>query len=133
MHGTQAGPAHEYAGKYVNEGLQLTINVFVLPPEERGRGPTLEELGFNINSLKRQSAKLRHYHYDVWTFLPDSRDDAVRKGMEGFMRLPLVLLSFVRGIDGSIQTLEWDLQAGACEGPAPGLAKVVHPVVFKRQ
>jgi CubicO group peptidase (beta-lactamase class C family) len=133
VHGTQAGPTHEYVGKYVNEGLQLTVDVFALPPEERGKGPTPEELGFNINSLKRQGAKLRHYHYDIWTFLPDSRDDAVRKGMEGYLRLPLILLSFMRGIDGNIKSLEWDLQAGACEGPAPGLAKAVPPVVFQRK
>jgi CubicO group peptidase (beta-lactamase class C family) len=133
VHGTKVGSAHEYVGKYTNEGLRLTINVFLLSPEERGRGPNPEELRFNINSMERQSARLRHYHYDVWTFLPDTRDDAVRKGMEAYMAVPLVLLSFIRGIDGDIKGLEWDLQGGICEGPAPGLAKAVPPVSFWRK
>jgi hypothetical protein len=68
----------------------------------------------------------------VWSFLPNSRDDAVKKGMEGFMRLPMVLLSFVRDTTGELCGLDWDLQAGVCEGPAPGLDKAVRSVRFER-
>jgi hypothetical protein len=76
-----------------------------LSPKVIGPNPP-ELLGFNVNSISRQSAKLRHYHYDTWTFLPDSRDDALRKGMEGFLSLPLLLLSFIRDEAGAVCSLD---------------------------
>ena len=86
-----------------------------------------------INGIPRQRAKLRHYHYDTWTFIPESRDDAVKKGMQNFMSLPLLLLKFVAaGNNGALDRLEWDLQGERCEGPAPGLARVTDPIIFKR-
>jgi Beta-lactamase/Domain of unknown function (DUF3471) len=124
--------ASDYIGRYTNEGFMLTIDVYELSDEERGSGPNPEVLGFTVNSIKRQSAKLRHYHYDIYTFLPDNRDDAIRKGMEGYMVLPLLLLSFVRDSSGKVCSLEWDLQAGVCEGPAPGIEKLVGPARFHR-
>jgi len=129
---TPRRPPLEYVGRYENPGFMLVIDVYELPDSEKGKGSNPEVLGFTVNSIKRQSAKLRHYHYDVFTFLPDSRDDALRKGMEGYMALPLLLLSFLRGACGKVCGLEWDLQAGICEGPAPGLEKIVHPIRFKR-
>jgi hypothetical protein len=89
-------------------------------------------LEFQVNSMQSQTAKLRHYHYDTWTFLPDSRDDASRKGMELYMDLPYVLLEFKRDDSDQVCALEWDLQGNSCEGPAPGLADLVKPVRFER-
>lgn len=99
---TQQHPIAEYIGTFSNEGFAMTIEVFELSESEKGRGPNPELMGFRINSLPKQVAKLRHYHYDVWSSIPDSRDDAIKKGMEGFMRLPLFLLSFKRKVTGEI-------------------------------
>lgn len=129
---TKHGQIDDYVGNFTNTDYSLTINVYKLTPEEIGSGNPPELLGFNVNSMPRQSAKLRHYHYDTWTFLPDSRDDASRKGMEGFLSLPLLLLSFVRDEAGNICGLDWDLQAGVCEGPAPGISSIVAPIRFHR-
>lgn len=48
------------------------------------------------------------------------------------MFLPIPLLSFVRNIDGKTGGLDWDLQAGVCEGPAPGLDRIVPPIRFAK-
>lgn len=85
-------------------------------------------LGFTINGKERQKVKLRHYRYDIRSLLPGSRDDASRKGMELYMQLALVLLYFVRDGKENVIVLEWDLQAGSCEGPTPGLAKAMRPI-----
>ncbi|KAG5746481.1 hypothetical protein H9Q69_011830 [Fusarium xylarioides] len=127
---TPIRPPAEYIGIFRNQGFMLDIDVYELDNKDCGEGENPELLGFTVNGIERQSAKLRHYHYDVWTFLPDSRDDATRKGMELYMKLPLVLLSFLRDDRGKVNALEWDLQAGVCEGPAPGLETAVSSIRF---
>ncbi|KAH8595046.1 hypothetical protein B0O99DRAFT_624253, partial [Bisporella sp. PMI_857] len=129
---TPQRPPAEYVGLYQHKGFMLDIEVCELDEKRRGYGENPELLEFTVNGLQRQRAKLRHYHYDVWTFLPNSRDDASRKGMELYMKLPLVLLSFLRDEKGDVSALEWDLQAGVCEGPAPGLETAVQPIRFDR-
>ena len=52
--------------------------------------------------------------------------------MEGFLHLSMLLLVFVRDKFGAISALEWDLQAGVCEGPAPGISTIVAPIRFLR-
>ncbi len=130
--GTRTRDPADYAGTYTNEGFKITIKVYLLTGAEVGLGENPELLGFQVNSLPRQTAKLRHYHYDTWSFLPASRDDASRKGMELYMALPYVLLNFQRNHDDRVCALEWDLQGGDCEGPAPGLGELVKPVKFER-
>ncbi|KAK4504220.1 hypothetical protein PRZ48_005136 [Zasmidium cellare] len=122
----------DFTGTYTNSGFMITLQVYELPLEERGTGRNPEELGFVVNGMETQTAKLRHYHHDVWTFLPDSRDDAIRKGLEGFLNLRMLLLSFKRDVMGKIYAVEWDLQAGSCEGPAPGIESLVAPVSFTK-
>ncbi|KAH6615500.1 beta-lactamase/transpeptidase-like protein [Chaetomium sp. MPI-SDFR-AT-0129] len=130
--GTRTRELADYAGTYTNEGFKITIRVYPLTGTETGVGENPELLGFQVNSLPRQTAKLRHYHYDTWSFLPASRDDASRKGMELYMALPYVLLAFQRNQEDRVCALEWDLQGGECEGPAPGLGDLVKPVRFER-
>jgi hypothetical protein len=110
----------------------LTIDVYELSADDRGSRPNPEVLGFTANLIRNQSAKLRHYHYDVYTFLLNNRDDAIHKGMEGYIVLPLLLLSFVRNSCGEVTSLEWNLQAGACKGPAPDIGEIIGPVKFDR-
>ncbi|KAL2182953.1 beta-lactamase/transpeptidase-like protein [Thermothelomyces heterothallicus CBS 203.75] len=129
--GTRMRNPADYVGTYTNEGFKLAIRVYLLPDSaaaaRSGGNNNPELLGFQVNGLPRQTAKLRHYHYDTWTFLPESRDDASRKGMELYLALPYVLLEFKRGHDDRVCALEWDLQGGDCEGPAPGLGSLVKP------
>ncbi|EXJ78231.1 hypothetical protein A1O3_09392 [Capronia epimyces CBS 606.96] len=129
---THPSPLEDLTGTYTNTGLKLTIYVTQIPPHKVGSGPNPELLTFNINRMKKQTANLRHYHYDTWTFLPDSRDDAVRKGMLNFIRLSTMLMSFVRDEKGAVTSLCWDLQGGVCEGPAPNLKELVTPVCFTK-
>ncbi len=129
---TKHRPLKDYVGIYQSTDYKLTIEIYELPKAKVGKGPIPELLGFKINSLPRQAAKLRHYHYDSWTFIPDSRDDAVRKGMEGFLQLSLLIMNFVVNDTNELQWLEWDLQGGKCEGPAPGLGAAVPPIQFQR-
>ncbi len=105
-------PAADYLGCYKNEGLALQIDVFPSRNTNKRSKRNAEQLTFSVNGRVRQTAKLRHYHDDIWTFLPDSRDDASRKGMERYMSLSLVLLVFVRDSSGRVSRLEWDLYGG---------------------
>jgi CubicO group peptidase (beta-lactamase class C family) len=127
---TRHPPLDGYTGTYTNTALDITIKVSKIPENQIRSETNPEMLTFNINSLPRQTARLRHYHYDTWTFMPDSRNDATRKGMAGFLRLPRLLLVFVRNEIGVVSHLEWDLQGGSCEGPAPDLGINVAPVRF---
>lgn len=129
---TEHRSLEQYVGLYHSSDFKLSIEVYKLDEDKAGNGPSPELLGFTVNGLSKQSAKLRHYHYDTWTFIPDSRDDAVKKGMEGFLQLSLLLLSFVANEHDDICGFEWDLQGGTCEGPAPGLGAAVAPIPFHR-
>jgi len=131
--GTCPRPLHEYIGLYKNKGLDLTIDIFALPANQNRDEAEPELLGMKVNSMPDQCVNLRHYHFDIWTFLPSSRDEAVRQGLEGYMVLPMLLLSFTRNVEGKVDALQWDLQAGQCEGPAPGIDKIVKPIEFERQ
>ena len=115
----------------MNSAYSLTVNVFKLSPETIGPQHSPELLGFNVNSISRQSARLRNYHYDTWTFLPDSRNGDSRKVMKAFLSLPL-LLSCIRDEAGAICDSDWDLQAGVCEGPARGISRTMAPIRFHR-
>lgn len=59
---TKLPPLEDFVGTYVCTGLKLTLYVSKLSEKDIGRGPSPELLKFNINSLPRQTAKLRHYH-----------------------------------------------------------------------
>ena len=132
---TKHGPIDEYVGEFTNSAFSLTIDVYKLPPTANiNPAEELPELlAFTVNSDPQQTAKLRHYHYDTRTFLPDSRDDALWKGMESFLVLGRLLLSFVRDDTGAVCFLDWDLQAGSCQGPAPRIGELVAPIRFQRQ
>lgn len=56
---------------WVNDFL-LRIEIFELDELERNTSPGPKLLGSRINSIDKQTTKLMHYHYDVWTFIPDS-------------------------------------------------------------
>ncbi|PGH16488.1 hypothetical protein AJ80_05173 [Polytolypa hystricis UAMH7299] len=121
-----------FTGTYVNTGLDITIRVTKIAEHDAKHEPNPELLSFSVNSLPRQSAKLRHYHYDTWTFLPNSRDDAARKGMTGFFKLPRLLLSFIRNDSGRVFHLDWDLQVGSYEGLPLKFDYPVLPIRFLR-
>ena len=127
---TKPRALEEYLGSFSCTDFKLTISVSKVPEASIPDKPKSGLLWFNVNGLPQQAAKLRHYHYDTWTFIPNSRDDALRKSMEGFLDLSLLLLEFVEGSDGSISGLRWDLQGGSCEGPAPDLDQAGDPVYF---
>ena len=129
---TRQPPLDDFTGTFVNIGLKIQLHISKIPEEEVKNLPNPELLLLNINSLPRQTAKLRHYHYDTWSFLPNSRDDAAKKGMTGFLQLSRLLLVFVRDEAERICAIEWDLQGGSCEGPAPGLERNVAPVKFAK-
>lgn len=103
---TNSGQIEDYVGSFTNRAYSLIINVYKVSPDAIGPEHPPELLGFKVNSISRQSAKLRHYHDDTWTFLPDSRDDASRKSMEGFLSLPILLLLFVRDKAGVVCSLD---------------------------
>ncbi|KAJ5936782.1 hypothetical protein N7466_003232 [Penicillium verhagenii] len=127
---TRRPPLDEYMGTYANPALDITIKVSRVPENEIKTETNPELLIFNINGLPRQTARLRHYHDDTWTFMPNSKNDATKKGMAGFLKLPRLLLVFVQNEIGVVSHLEWDLQGGSCEGPAPNLGVNVAPVRF---
>ena len=102
---TKPGQIEEYVGRYTNTAYSLTINVYKLSAEAIGSESSPEILGFDVNSISRQSARLCRCHNDKWTFLPDSRDDALKKGMEAFLHLPMLLLVIVHDISGTISAL----------------------------
>ncbi|KAI1378290.1 beta-lactamase/transpeptidase-like protein [Hypoxylon crocopeplum] len=125
----------DYVGTYRNEGLKLHIDVFESRQSKRKamncHQRNLEPLSFVVNSRDQQAAKLRYYQQDVWTFLPNSRDDASKKGMETYMSLPLVLLSFVRDMAGQIRWLDWDLYGVSGQSESHEAYKV-EPVRFEK-
>ena len=133
IQGTEHGPLGDYTGVYTNIGLQLTIHVYQTPETEVGPEPTPELLTFTVNSKDRQTAKLRHYHHDTWTFMPNSRDDAIKKGMESYMIFQRLQLAFIRDVEtGTVTGLEWDLQAGL-SGEETDSGSQVRPLRFVRR
>ncbi|KAB8208568.1 beta-lactamase/transpeptidase-like protein [Aspergillus parasiticus] len=82
---TPCPPLDDFIGLYVNTAFDISIRVAKTFDQTAKPGTDTELLSFNINSLRRQTAKLRHYHYDIWTFMPSSRNDAARKGMMKFL------------------------------------------------
>lgn len=130
---TAIAPLDDFIDRYINKGLEITIAISKSPEQDVGAGSNPELLTFVVNDLPRQRARLRHYHHDTWTFLPDSRDDATRKGMIPFLKLPRLLLVFVRNHSGVVCSLEWDLQGGSCEEPASNLANKVSSIRFVKE
>ncbi|KAK0641779.1 beta-lactamase/transpeptidase-like protein [Cercophora newfieldiana] len=125
----------DFVGRYENRGLALQLHVHPNPerrkrhsPSWRARNPEL--LVFSVNG--QQCQKLRHFRADTWTFLANSRDDAVRKGMERFMTLPSLLLAFTRDSDGRVSGLEWNLNGEGSDGPATGGGDQLQPVRLER-
>jgi hypothetical protein len=128
----------EYVGVYENSGMCLQIAIFETPKSATsnskswGRsGRNREALSFSINNRVQQTARLRHYKQDIWSFLPDSRDDSSRKGMELYMSLPMVLFSFKRDLSGGVRRLDWDLY-GASGLSAAHATYRIQPTRFDR-
>lgn len=90
-----------------------------------GNGPNSELLGFRIDLLPRQAAKLRHYHDDARASIPNAKDDALRKGIGKFLQLLLLNMRFVFNDSNELQCLKRDLQGREYEGHAPGWGAVV--------
>ncbi|KAJ2902095.1 hypothetical protein MKZ38_001004 [Zalerion maritima] len=137
--GDTAPPAAaDYVGSYRHANLPLQVDISEVPrlqPSRRPGGPgkwNMQSLTFSVNGLARQTAKLRHYHHDVWTFLPNSRDDAARKGMERYMSLPSILLSFARDKAGRISSLEWDVHGGWLDDAQPQGMRNPPPIRFQK-
>jgi hypothetical protein len=110
--GARRGPRalELYEGLFECSDFKLQVRVEQLPASEVTYGPNPGRLRFIVNDLLRQTSKLRHYHYDTWTFIPDSRNDAVRKGMENFLHFPFLLMDFTPNKAGDITGLKWDLR-----------------------
>ncbi|KAK0744941.1 beta-lactamase/transpeptidase-like protein [Apiosordaria backusii] len=130
-----AAPVADYVGRYENKGLALQIDV--QPNVNRRhrragdwklRNP--EPLAFTVNG--RPGQRLRRYQGDTWTFLPNSRDDALKKGMERFINLPNLLLVFTRDSDGCITGLMWDLYGQKSEELVMHDSVRVEPVRFEK-
>lgn len=74
----------KFVGDYDNENLGITLSITLRHGLENFEGqPT--ELQLQINRLKKQTFQLFNYNDDVWSFMPETRDDCVRRGYEAYV------------------------------------------------
>jgi len=94
-----------YEGFFKNSKLGLTLRVWRLP-EVSEHGIDQSELRMQLNEEPDQIYDLYHYNDDRWTFMPATRDEALRTGYSTYIDYwPTFLLRWI----GSLDVIEWVL------------------------
>ncbi|CEL00838.1 hypothetical protein ASPCAL00433 [Aspergillus calidoustus] len=101
IQGTVPSEAQSYAGTYTNTGLAMSLEVVA-------EGSS--KLRLCINDNEEQTFELYHYHRDTWTFLPASRDEAIRQGYSPYLySRQAFLIEFTDVADNHFQSIRWKL------------------------
>ena len=96
-----------YEGSFKNSKLGLTLRVW-RSPKVSEHGTDQPELRMQLNEEPSQINDLYHYNDDRWTFMPATRDEALRTGYSTYIDYwPTFLLRWTE----SLNVIEWVLDS----------------------
>ncbi|KAK7751169.1 hypothetical protein SLS62_006853 [Diatrype stigma] len=104
--GTQCPPLEDFVGTYIMDTLDLVTLDFHVHTEDPSK------LRMMVNQQHDQTWELWHYHFDVFCHLPDSYDSCLSRGLDR-THWSSFLTSFIRGQDGRVERLYWELDGVA--------------------
>lgn len=101
--GTEQPPQNDFTGEYTRSKVDAAIKLSIVREGDEG-------LMVVINGHFDQAYHLHHYHYDTWSLLPSSNEEAIKRGYFGiFGDWEEYLVSFGRRPDGVVGWLSWKL------------------------
>lgn len=92
-------------GSYWNEDLRGLIEVYKSSESASG-------LEMKRNGMETQCHRLSHYHYDTFSFMPESRDEMERRCLVDYAIYEQFLVAFVRDEEDRVVGLDWVMQEG---------------------
>ncbi|KAL4728901.1 hypothetical protein ACLX1H_003303 [Fusarium chlamydosporum] len=100
---TKQPPRKDFTGHYTRPNSEAVINLVITEEQDDG-------LVMVINEQVKQAYHLHHYHYDTWCLLPNSCEEAIKRGYFGiFESWEEYLVSFGRQTDGTVAWIDWKL------------------------
>lgn len=108
-HRDDQGPSpalNDFVGKYVMDNLDVAFIDVSLNVGDAS--PTLRMM---VNGYDDQAVELKHYRHDVFSYLPDSFDDCLKRGLDR-TKWSAFLIHFLRRIDkdqGRVTGCRWTL------------------------
>ncbi|KAF2120271.1 beta-lactamase/transpeptidase-like protein [Lophiotrema nucula] len=103
--GTVQPPGTDFCGTFKNDGFLMTLQVTSGTVET-----SASLLDLVVNNRPRQHHQLRHFHYDVWGFLPASREEYQLREFIDWRNWEQFVLRFQRDAAGRVISLLWRLQ-----------------------
>jgi CubicO group peptidase (beta-lactamase class C family) len=103
--GTACPELDTLEGSYWNEDLRGLIQV------DRSSGSACQ-LDMKRNGMETQRHCLSQYHYDTFSFMPDSRDEMELRCLVDYSVYEQFLLKFVRDEEDRVIGLDWVMQEG---------------------
>ncbi len=92
----------DFVGTYVMDNLDVACLEVVLDPEDPAN------LQMMVNGCLDQALPLRHYNHDVFSYLPDSYDECLKRGLDR-TQWSVFLISFLRHDQGGVNGVCWKL------------------------
>jgi CubicO group peptidase (beta-lactamase class C family) len=102
VQGTQQPPTSDYVGRYTLRDANFVLDIKAEP------GCTQRML-LTVNQREFQTHCLQHYHFDVWTFMPETEEGYYKGGYGVFETWLEFLITFSRGYDGLIAGVKWHM------------------------
>jgi len=92
----------DFVGTYVMDHLDVAFLEVVLDPDDPAR------LQMMVNGCRDQALPLRHYSHDLFSYLPDSYDECLKRGLDR-THWSAFLISFLRDDGGGVKGFVWKL------------------------
>ena len=96
--GTPSIVSEELVGVYTL--LDIGYEIFVEKDEDG-------KLWILLNNIESQRFKLEHYHYNVFSYLPDTYDEYLSRCLISWWELKMFFLTFKQDTDGHVVAVEW--------------------------
>lgn len=96
--GTPSIVSEELVGVYTL--VDIDYEIFV-EEDENGK------LWLLLNNVESQRFKLEHYHYNVFSYLPDTYDEYLSRCLISWWELKMFFLSFKQDANGHVVAVEW--------------------------
>lgn len=92
----------DFVGTYVMDKLDVAFLDVTMDPEDPGN------LRMMVNGYHDQALPLRYYNHDVFSYLPQSYDECLKRGLDRTLWSSF-LISFLRDSEGRVKSLCWKL------------------------
>lgn len=93
-------PLSDFIGLFTNGDIKMRLEIYTASTG----------LEMRLNGRESQRHKLQHYHYDVFSFLPKSREEKELRCLVDYFSWEQCILSSQRDDKGVIVSLEWKMQ-----------------------